>query len=1204
MKALCPHCGKVLSVADSLAGKVGRCPHCQRTFWIARPEEQPARQPEGPVTAHRPERGEEASRTEESARLVEEYRKAAQPRLRRGGRIKMRYLGVRLSKEVQSLRKAIDDQLEKLGILVLEHEPEGIETRDERQRLTDLQKRLADSEVTLKSLTASGAAASLRRKLAEEEAALREDQRREMISVGGKAESARARMPGADAHYTAIDRLRAMLAEREQELAEVEKQIGPVASLVTRRGVETHVSRFGSAALFGIALLCFFFRFSVVVLDLPESLLERLDAPVLPEMGVTGFELVFMSTPSDAKKLARMMDMDVEDLREEGERAFKRLGIGGAESWARSEHLPAQLLIAAVLAGIVAGLLKGERARLASLSAAIACLVFLLLIARGMDWGLDILKEGAPRELAEAITVHFGAGAWMVLLMSVAALGLNGYLIVREPPSFVRALPAVVPAFLLLALAATAPVYLPAIFRASARSKLRAQYRQCVQAVEKNLSSEGDWKAAREALSAAEDVAGKLRKLGERPEELDRLREQVYAARRKAFLRPSRRTVPPSAPSRRPPPVEVKPEPARTVRIPPDVQAGARLEAGGALLELFKADSIDRLPEAPLTRKLWYADLACSDAFVLPGQEEIIGVRQKYVARYSFVFRAEKAGKYSFTLIPGRNECKLAVGGRDVTQAGRGATAQGVCELQKGYYSVRLLVASSVPERYWSSRGSYARFEVKLLAPGAMEAVRIGKDMMLFDRRLRAQLPRPRPAARQDVAAYERGAALLEVFKSASMDAVPELPVLRNLWQGDLACAGTFPVSGKAGTIGEGEAYVARYTFYFHARRPGRYSFSLLPGRNTCKLVVGGLVLARAKDRVPGQGICELDEGVYPVELWVASKVPPRWGGREDARFEVKVLAPGAMGAVRVGKELMLFDRRMRARLPRPKKAPVQQVAAYESGGGMLEMYRTDSMDRLPEAPTARGPWRFDLRCRDWFVEKRYLRRFSEGNDYVARISFFLEAKTAGRYGFQVIPGNNSCRLTVGGLEVLAAEKGTPAQGVCELEKGVYEVVFWLASQVPRNLRYRPRRPSGRGVSDARFDVLILKPGAMDAVRLTKDMMLVRGKGPPPPTSPEVISLIARADKAVVAEQYAEARSLYEKAAAIEGRGGQAEHKIESLRRLAVRLYNKAKFQERQPDGKKRLFEAVCAILSAGDPAPYPNYLKKARAELKVLLEE
>ncbi|MCX5716195.1 MAG: hypothetical protein NTV07_04970 [Candidatus Omnitrophica bacterium] len=180
------------------------------------------------------------------------------------------------------------------------------------------------------------------------------------------------------------------------------------------------------------------------------------------------------------------------------------------------------------------------------------------------------------------------------------------------------------------------------------------------------------------------------------------------------------------------------------------------------------------------------------------------------------------------------------------------------------------------------------------------------------------------PAISQEVQEgdeYEPGMGLLEIFKAGSPDKIPDISsVLTVPWMHELACKA--PESGtNIWLVREGYPdaflvpecaygfgarpgseysfpYTAQITFYYYAREPGKYTFTVWHGRNNFTLSVGDFLIANlSPDRPSAQGICEFKKGFYRAVLWLVSNI---YSGesKNDPYFEVKVLVPSASAAV------------------------------------------------------------------------------------------------------------------------------------------------------------------------------------------------------------------------------------------------------------------------------------------------------------------
>jgi hypothetical protein len=192
-----------------------------------------------------------------------------------------------------------------------------------------------------------------------------------------------------------------------------------------------------------------------------------------------------------------------------------------------------------------------------------------------------------------------------------------------------------------------------------------------------------------------------------------------------------------------------------------------------------------------------------------------------------------------------------------------------------------------------------------------------------------------------------------------------------------------------------------------------------------------------------------------------------------------------------------------------------QGETIYEPGAALLEIFKTDSIDKVSDlVPVIRTLWKRDLACiwsgelweqgeNPWNVSRDYgtflvPERYAEIgllNPYIARFSFYYEAKQSGKYGFNIWHGRNACRLIVES-SIIAEDSSIPddssnyqstTQGVCKLEKGFHRVEFWLISRLNayRNNPY--------------FAITVLTPDGFDAVPITKDMLLMKPAKSPKP---------------------------------------------------------------------------------------------------------
>jgi len=162
-------------------------------------------------------------------------------------------------------------------------------------------------------------------------------------------------------------------------------------------------------------------------------------------------------------------------------------------------------------------------------------------------------------------------------------------------------------------------------------------------------------------------------------------------------------------------------------------EAKSVYEPGAALLEIYKIDPDKKeIPELPVIRTYWRRDLAYSGDFLLPDRLSEIGRGSPYGAKFSFYYEAKESGKYGFTVVHDRqNDCGIKIGDVEIVSSPRNETsAQGVCNLKKGFHRVEFGLGAYTPRVSWSTQ--QASFQVKILTPSAFDAVPLTKDMMLL----------------------------------------------------------------------------------------------------------------------------------------------------------------------------------------------------------------------------------------------------------------------------------------------------------------------------------------------------------------------------------------------------------------------------------------------------------------------------------------
>ncbi|MFC1604321.1 hypothetical protein ACFL5F_04760 [Planctomycetota bacterium] len=165
---------------------------------------------------------------------------------------------------------------------------------------------------------------------------------------------------------------------------------------------------------------------------------------------------------------------------------------------------------------------------------------------------------------------------------------------------------------------------------------------------------------------------------------------------------------------------------------------------------------------------------------------------------------------------------------------------------------------------------------------------------------------------------YEPGAALLEIYKTDSIEIIPSLPVIRTYWKRDLAHSGGFLLPDRMLEIGYRNYCVARFSFYYEAKWSGKYGFvAVLRGNDglgtrdnaSCKLTIGGVDVLRIDGRSRQsveQGSCNIQKGFHRIEFLLGGRVD-RYKTSKCSDFEVKILSVGAFDAVPLTKDMMLL---------------------------------------------------------------------------------------------------------------------------------------------------------------------------------------------------------------------------------------------------------------------------------------------------------
>jgi predicted Zn finger-like uncharacterized protein len=235
MKITCPNCNRKLNVKAEAVGRRARCSSCQHVFTVQAAWGEPAAVNESsrPEPSEKPRR--EAPGPEEVLQAYKESSKRAAGPVKEElkgvfQKVKTRARTIKLKRHVAKLGSALDDQLERLGLLAIQHRPKQLDLTADLQELREVQQEISDHEATLESLGETRGSGSVVKDLKTEVVELRERERGLMIGIGRNAEEARPEMPGAGGHYSAIDRLRSTLESTEGELAELGHVVPPLPS--------------------------------------------------------------------------------------------------------------------------------------------------------------------------------------------------------------------------------------------------------------------------------------------------------------------------------------------------------------------------------------------------------------------------------------------------------------------------------------------------------------------------------------------------------------------------------------------------------------------------------------------------------------------------------------------------------------------------------------------------------------------------------------------------------------------------------------------------------------------------------------------------------------------------------------------------------------------------------------------------------------
>ncbi|MHC4178900.1 MAG: hypothetical protein ACYSWU_15415 [Planctomycetota bacterium] len=192
--------------------------------------------------------------------------------VRRGvDRIKNRARALKLRHEVKNVHTALEGVWQKLGNLALTHRPSEVDLSGDLAELSEVQEQVGQKQATADSLRHTKGSGSVLKELRAEIAELHRRRRRLTITIGQKVEAVKADMPGAAAHYGALERLRATLQTKQGDLATLGQELGPVRD--TAGGQFFTFKRrliLAGGALFGILIL--YLAWNVLIPGVPRDI--------------------------------------------------------------------------------------------------------------------------------------------------------------------------------------------------------------------------------------------------------------------------------------------------------------------------------------------------------------------------------------------------------------------------------------------------------------------------------------------------------------------------------------------------------------------------------------------------------------------------------------------------------------------------------------------------------------------------------------------------------------------------------------------------------------------------------------------------------------------------------------------------------------------------------------------------------------------
>jgi hypothetical protein len=138
---------------------------------------------------------------------------------------------IKLQHDVKTLQNAVEAQLESLGKIALTHRPDGLEYQRELSELARTQSERDGKLAELNALTKTPGSGAASRQVKQELSDLAVQERRLMIAIGNSVATTRPEMPDGAGQYSALDRLKATLAARLQELHLLLGQVAESGSL-------------------------------------------------------------------------------------------------------------------------------------------------------------------------------------------------------------------------------------------------------------------------------------------------------------------------------------------------------------------------------------------------------------------------------------------------------------------------------------------------------------------------------------------------------------------------------------------------------------------------------------------------------------------------------------------------------------------------------------------------------------------------------------------------------------------------------------------------------------------------------------------------------------------------------------------------------------------------------------------------------------